>query len=456
MNPRPATDPADTLSPPATIEVDLDRTLVWSDALHETALGALRREPLKMFSLPWLMWRSRERLRTALRGQPGPDASLLPYNRPLVEWLRTQRAAGSRIVLRTAGDLRMARAVADHLKLPDAQVSDAVEGAGDRAPDDGIGRAAPATTGDRASGAVDFPRPPPTPADWRRLLRVHQWLKNLLLAVPLLAAHQVDDPWALGMLLAAFIAFSLCASAGYVVNDLLDLESDRRHPRKRQRPFAAGVLPVKSGVALAPALAALGLAVGSLAGPVFMTALVGYLAASLLYSSWLKRHAVVDCLTLASLYTLRVIAGAAAVAIFPSFWLIVFSGFMFLSLAFMKRYAELQALAAAGRRDTPGRGYAVADAPLVLALGIAAGQTAVLVLALYLQGDTVAALYRTPEIIWSAVPLLLFWVNWAWLKAHRGEMHDDPVVFAVNDPASRTVAVLLLATFLLASTGLGG
>ena len=434
---------------PAVIVVDLDRTVTLADTLHESALGMLRGQPWRVFTLPWLLWRSRRGLRAAVGERTGPDVTLLPYNSPLVDWLRAQQADGRRIVLRTTGSVRTARSVAEHLGLGDAEI--AAEGSA--APGGG---AAPSSAADRTQAAAAFPRRRLTMGDCRRVLRVHQWLKNLLLAVPLLAAHRAHDPAALHLLLVAFIAFSLCASAAYVVNDLIDLESDRRHPRKRHRPFAAGVLSVRAGVVLAPALAAAGFALGSLAGPAFLVTLGAYTAVSLAYSALLKRHALVDCLTLAGLYTLRIVAGGAAVAIMPSFWLLTFSVFIFLSLAFLKRYAELQALATAGRRDAPGRGYAVSDSPLVLAFGVTSGQAAVLVLALYLQSDTVIALYRAPQLIWCAVPLLLFWVSWAWLKAHRGEMHDDPVVFAVQDPTSRAVALLLAATFVLAAAGLGG
>jgi 4-hydroxybenzoate polyprenyltransferase len=183
---------------------------------------------------------------------------------------------------------------------------------------------------------------------------------------------------------------------------------------------------------------------------------VFYFVLTCAYSLRLKRIALVDCLTLAALYTLRVIAGAAAVAITLSFWLLAFSVFIFLSLAFVKRYAELQLQAGAGNLQAHGRGYMVADAPVVQALGIAAGYAAVLVLALYLHGETVVTLYAQPELIWFAVPLILFWVSWVWMKAHRGEMHDDPIVFALKDKASLAVAQLVALCFLLADQGLGG
>jgi 4-hydroxybenzoate polyprenyltransferase len=241
-----------------------------------------------------------------------------------------------------------------------------------------------------------------------------------------------------------------------MTNDLLDLESDRRHPSKRHRPFASAAVPIRLGAVLAPLCACASLGLGLLAGPTFTAWLVFYFLLTCAYSLRLKRLALVDCLTLAALYTLRIIAGAAAVAIALSFWLLAFSVFIFLSLAFVKRYAELRLQAGAGNSHAHGRGYTVGDAQVVQTLGIAAGYAAVLVLALYLHGETVATLYAQPELIWFAVPLILFWVSWVWMKAHRGEMHDDPIVFAMKDKASLAVVQLIALAFLLADRGLGG
>jgi 4-hydroxybenzoate polyprenyltransferase len=287
------------------------------------------------------------------------------------------------------------------------------------------------------------------------MFRVHQWLKNLLLFVPLLAAHQISNLQSLSTLLLAFVSFSLCASAVYMANDLLDLESDRRHPRKRRRPFAAATIPMTYGVVLAPLFALMSLLLGLMVGTTFTAWLVIYFALTCAYSLLLKRLALIDCLTLAALYTLRIIAGAAAVAVSLSFWLLAFSVFIFLSLAFVKRYAELQVQTQEGNTHAHGRGYSVSDAPIVQTLGIASGYASVLVLALYLHSETVTQLYVQPELIWFAVPLMLFWVSWVWMKAHRGEMHDDPIVFAIKDRSSLAVAILIAVSFLLATKGMG-
>jgi 4-hydroxybenzoate polyprenyltransferase len=288
------------------------------------------------------------------------------------------------------------------------------------------------------------------------VFRVHQWLKNALLFVPLLAAHQMSNIPSLSTLILAFVSFSLCASAVYMANDLLDLDSDRKHPRKRNRPFASAAVPIVTGAVVAPLFAIASFALGLLVGAGFAACLVIYFLLTCAYSLWLKRLALIDCLTLAGLYTLRIVAGAAAVAISLSFWLLAFSVFIFLSLAFVKRYAELQVQAGIGNSHAHGRGYSVTDAPLVQTLGVTAGYAAVLVLALYLHGETVVTLYAQPEFIWFAVPLMLFWVSWVWMKAHRGEMHDDPIVFAVKDKASLAVAALIAISFSLAAMRMGG
>jgi 4-hydroxybenzoate polyprenyltransferase len=278
-------------------------------------------------------------------------------------------------------------------------------------------------------------------------------MKNLLLFVPLLAAHKLTnlDTWL--ALILAFFSFSLCASSVYIVNDLLDLESDRQHPRKCDRPFASGLVPTWMGIVLAPLLLLSSLTLAQYVGGTFLPWLLFYFVLTCAYSWGLKRLMLVDCLTLAMLYTVRIIAGAAAASMALSFWLLAFSVFLFLSLAFVKRYAELQEQLLNGKQKAHGRGYYTSDAPLVQMLGIASGYAAVLVLALYLNSDAVVQLYRAPEFVWGAVPVILFWVSWMWMKAHRGEMHDDPLVFAVKDRASLISGVVFAAVLATGTVG---
>ncbi|MDN5925421.1 MAG: UbiA family prenyltransferase, partial [Xanthomonadales bacterium] len=285
---------------------------------------------------------------------------------------------------------------------------------------------------------------------WRaaiKALRPHQWLKNVLLFVPVLAAHRFFDAAALSAVALAFVSFSLCASGVYLLNDLLDLAADRAHPRKRTRPFAAGRLPLHIGLLGAPLLTLAAYAIAVCLLPVaFVVWLTVYLLVTLAYSMALKRVAMLDVLVLAGLYTLRVIAGGAASAVPLSFWLLAFAMFVFLSLAMLKRYAELHDLRASGGSLVNGRGYDVEDLPLVQSLGAASGYVSVLVLALYIQSSASAALYSRPMLLWLLCPLLLYWISRAWMLAHRGRMHDDPLAFAATDRASWAVIVLAALT----------
>jgi 4-hydroxybenzoate polyprenyltransferase len=286
------------------------------------------------------------------------------------------------------------------------------------------------------------------------VLRMHQWLKNLLLFIAPLAAHQAPSADLSSMLLLAFFSFSLCASAVYIANDLFDLDSDRHHPRKRRRPFASGRVSVAKGVVLFPLLLLNAFLFALPVGSAFVGWLLFYFLLTCAYSWSLKRVVLIDCLVLAMLYTVRIIAGAAAAGISLSFWLLAFSVFLFLSLAFVKRYAELKTQADVGRDHAHGRGYWTSDAPLVQSLGITSGYAAVVVLALYLNSDAVVKLYQQPVVMWSAVPVMLFWISWMWMKAHRGEMHDDPLLFAVRDKASLLSGCAFALVLFIATRGM--
>lgn len=463
--------------------VDLDGTLLNTDTLHESALQLLRDKPASTLRIPGWLSRGKAHMKRQISSLTELNVETLPYNLPFIAWLREQRDAGRRLVLCTATDRSIADAIAGHLQLFDEVIAtdgtvnlaggnkaDALvarfgakgfDYAGNAAPDLAVwerareavvvnaSRALVAAARARFTVARVFEVQPAGFTVWRRALRLHQWLKNLLLFMPLLAAHQLGNAQAWGTLAIAFIAFSLCASSVYLSNDLLDLESDRLHPRKRMRPFASGTLPVWVGVALAPVLLAASLGLAGLVGTAFLGWLCVYFVLTCWYSWLLKRLILVDCLALAILYTLRVLAGGAAVGLALSFWLLAFSVFLFLSLAFVKRYAELELQRTSGRTKLHGRGYLTSDAPLIQTMGITAGQASVLVLALYLNSEAVTRLYRHPEVIWGAVPVILFWIHWMWMQAHRGRMHDDPLVFAVKDRTSllagACVAVVLAA-----------
>lgn len=251
----------------------------------------------------------------------------------------------------------------------------------------------------------------------------------------------------------AFVVFGLCASSVYVANDLLDLEDDRHHPRKRERPFASAELPVIAGIVAAPLLLATALiASAALLPRDFTLTLMAYFALTSAYSLMLKRVAIVDVIALGVLYTMRIIAGTFAIGLEPSFWLLAFSLFIFQSLALVKRYSELHDARARGNKGrTRGRGYYPSDLPILASLGTAAGSLAVLVLAFYIQDPQTANLYSRPALIWLACPLLLLWISRIWLITHRGNMHDDPIVFAVRDRVSLMIGAVFGLTFLLAT-----
>ncbi len=469
------------------LAVDLDGTLILTDTLHESAIRALRSHPLMALRIPAWLAEGKAHLKARLAGLTEFDAPSLPYNQPLIDWLKTQRQQGRRLILCTASDQSIADAVAAHLGLFDeVMASDgrhnlsarnkaaALEArfghqgfdyAGNSQDDVEVWKTARHAIVVNASRAVEqqaraccqveqvFTPMPASSAQLPRVLRLHQWMKNLLLFIAPLAAHQIPDPGTGTAMLLAFLSFSLCASAVYVANDLFDLDSDRHHPRKRERPFASGQVPVVKGVILVPLLLVNAVLFALPVGPVFMGWLVFYFLLTCAYSWGLKRLMLVDCLVLAMLYTVRIIAGAGAAGIPLSFWLLAFAVFLFLSLAFVKRYAELIVQADAGKEKAHGRGYLISDAPLVQSLGITSGYASVVVLALYLNSEAVVKLYQSPAVMWCAVPVMLFWVSWIWMKAHRGQMHDDPLLFALRDRASLLSGLAFALVLAAASKG---
>jgi 4-hydroxybenzoate polyprenyltransferase len=470
------------------IAVDLDGTFTLTDTLHETLLSIVRNKPYLLLLLPFWLFKGIAHLKQKVAERSELDVTTLPYNLPLIDWLKEEKLNGKKIVLSTAANEQVAQAVVNHfdifnefiasdakINLKSAHKRNALqERYGDKGYDYAGNSSADLEVWAGASGAIVvnasegvlktaskitsvtkiFPSDGSGIKDWVRALRVHQWLKNLLLFVPLLAAHQLGNIQSLSSLVIAFISFSLCASSVYITNDLFDLESDRRHPRKRFRPFASAKLPIVYGIVIAPLLISVSIALGTLVSSDFLIVLLLYLLLTVVYSLVLKRLVLVDCLTLATLYTVRIIAGAAAVSVSLSFWLLAFSIFIFLSLAFVKRYAELVVQSQEGKSSAYGRGYLVSDASLLQTLGVSSGYISVLVIALYLRSEDVVSLYSEPLAIWLLIPILLFWVSWVWLKSARGEMHDDPIVFATKDKTSLLVAMITAIVLTYAAIGI--
>jgi len=469
-----------------TIVVDLDGTLVSSDMLVESIFLFLRHLPLHAYCLLIWLLKGKVTFKYHLANAVIPCVSDLPYNKDLLAWLEIQRNSGAKLVLATASDKRIANAVAEFLGIFEEVFGtenlnlscdrkrmllvkrfgeSGYEYIGNSSADFSVWRSASAVhivnpefgvlAGAKDIGAIEtiFENRPPYFKSLIKLLRIHQWAKNLLIFVPLLASHRIFDTQLLFNGILAFIAFGLCASSVYVLNDLLDLPDDRQHLSKCNRPLAAGTFPIVHALFLIPVLllAAFSLALFFLPTP-FVVVLAAYYALTLIYSLWLKRIVMMDVIVLAMLYTIRVVAGAAAMSLVATFWILAFCMFIFLSLAFVKRYTELCDARQKGEADkTSGRGYYPADFELLASLGGASGYISVLVLALYINDAAAGLLYHDPRWMWAACPLLLFWLSRVWLLAHRGQMHDDPIAFALRDNVSRWIGLSFVLVFVLAT-----
>lgn len=467
--------------------IDLDGTLLRSDLLLETGLSFLRHRPLHLHKpLGWL-GKGKAMLKEKLALATHVEIDNLPYDPQVIALIEAERRNGRTVVLATASHQSLAERIAEHLQLfdqvwattaernltahrkRDLLVEHYGEGGFDyvgNSHDDVVVWAAArkayvvnpergVESRARAKGNVaDVIRSDQsTLKDWVKALRLHQWMKNLLIFVPLLAAHQLANPLLLWQGVLAFLFFGLCASSVYLLNDLLDLADDRHHHTKRNRPFAAGRLSIRSGVIAFPVLLLVSFAGAAWFLPwQFAGVLAGYYILTLAYSLALKRYMAIDVIALALLYTVRIIAGAAAFGLPLTFWILAFSMFMFLSLALVKRYAELWEARSKGRTEkTRGRGYYPDDLEMISSMGASSGYLAVMVLALYIHDRATMALYSHPQLIWLACPILLFWITRVWMLTHRGQMHDDPVVFAVRDRVSLVVGALFCLVFWVAA-----
>lgn len=439
-------------------------TLLGTDPHLELLLALVRRRPGAL--LGWLA-----------HGRPEPladlaatlgvrlDPSLLPLEPGIEAHLRAAASAGRRVRVIAGDDPVLARGLAARLGPGIEVVHRPLEGepfallAGPRTPPSLVAAAAslvlPADalppTGALAPVEARIARPPPGTRPWARALRLHQWAKNLLVLVPLLLAGPLATVADLGHALLAFVAMGLLASAGYLVNDLLDLEADRRHPSKRARPLAAGTLPLRAGLAAVPILLLAAAFLAALLPAAFAPAAVAYLVLTLAYSLRLKRVPLLDVLVLAGLFTIRVLAGAEVIAAPLSYWLLTFAMFLFLSLALVKRHAELAQLATAGGHELVDRGYGTADLPLLLAAGLANGVAATVIFVVYLVAEQFPrAIYARPGWLWLVFPILLLWLLRTWRLTLHGRMDQDPVLFALTDRPSLAMGAAVLACLLLA------
>jgi len=459
----------ETLTLPSKLKplvVDLDGTLVRSDLLVESAFAHLGHDPLRVVGLLSAARRGKAALKADIAAKTEIDVSHLPYDEDVVSLIRQRRAAGNQVYLASASNERYVRAVADHLGLFDGwfasndkeNLSSAskarrlVEAFGEGGFDYvGNGRAdlavwtvasqriavriSPVVRSqlmDIDRDATVFENAIDRTRAWIKLLRVHQWAKNALVFVPLMTARRFDL-LAFAEAIGAFFAFSLAASAMYILNDVIDLDADRKHPSKKHRPLAAGSVPIVTAMALIPALLVVAF-IGALAiAPALAAVLLAYVMLTTAYTFLLKRKMLVDVLTLASLYTIRVVGGAVAISVPLSEWLLGFSIFIFTALALIKRYVELAARLDKDLSNPTNRNYRKSDLDIVAALAAGASFNAVTVFALYISSDVVRPLYRHPEALWLICLILMYWLARALLMAHRRLMPDDPIVFALRD-----------------------
>lgn len=456
------------------LAVDLDGTLVATDLLWESLFVLLKKNPLYLFLVPVWLASGKANLKLQIACRISMDAALLPYRQGFLDYLRQEHLRGRRLVLATAAAEPLAQAVAAELGIFDqvlatsgktnlsshhkAQALTALYGpkgfdyAGNDRADMAVfarAREAIVVAPDRSaarfqkvSGSRLFEAGRIGIKPYLKMLRVHQWLKNLLVFVPAILAHTIFHKEDLVASLLAFAAFSAAASAIYIINDIIDLPLDRQHARKRSRPFASGVLSIPFGLKVSFLLLLITAGICFFL-PLAFTLVIGlYLIATTAYSLALKRMLLVDVICLAALYAMRLLGGTAATEIPQSFWLMAFAMFFFLSLAFVKRYVELQNSTVTEKDRIAGRGYRSEDMDIVGQSGVASGFTAVVVLALYINSGAVRELYTYPWLIWPLVPIVLYIVLRVWILAHRKEMDDDPVVFLTHDWRSQLVIAI--------------
>jgi len=483
----PAAAPAPG-DPDVPLCVDLDGTLVATDLLVECAVALFVRRPWLLVLVPWWLAGGRARLKREIARRSPADLDRLPYREEILDWMRAQARAGRALVLATGADALAATRVAAHAGcFGDVLASDGTHNltghrkasrlcerygaqgfdyAGNHRVDLAVWRhARHALVVGSAALAAAAAREAPVERHWPapeagpgpraraalRALRPHQWIKNLLVFVPMVAAHRIGEPalWlASGM---AFASFALVASAVYVMNDLADLANDRRHPGKRRRPFASGALPLAAGLVLAPAALAAGIVPAAFLPSAFAGWLGAYFVASTAYSIGLKKVFGLDVLLLAALYAMRLAAGGAVTGIVLSEWLIAFCACLFVSLALVKREAELHAVARGGGDRAQGRAYRTRHLRAVRTAGALAAVGAVAVLAVYVLRPDVTSLYASPRVLWLWCPVVGLWLAHLWRRTARGHMHDDPIVFALGDPWSHAAAVAFVAVMVLAT-----
>jgi len=459
--------------------VDLDGTLLSSDTLLESCLIAIKQKPYLLVLFAVWIPKGKFFFKEKVHQIAEPAYDTLLYRDDVLEFIEIEKNAGREIVLATASSQNIAERIADDLGIFDLVLGSGnginlrskykrdelvrrygeygYDYIGDSEADIAVFEKArysylvePNSSVRKKADAIgnvkkEFGAKASKVALLIKQIRVYQWVKNILIFLPLLLAHILPVGDYLTNTLLAFISFSLIASSVYVLNDLLDLPSDRVHPRKKTRPFASGHLSLKYGFMLFPLLLVLGFIPSFLfLSTEFNLILLFYFLLTSFYSFIIKRIYILDILVLASLYTIRLLVGAMAVDVPASPWLLSFSMFIFLSLACVKRYTELFELLQKNLEKTAGRGYTTSDIGLIKILGVTNGLLSILVFILYVNSKEIIALYNTPLLLYSVAFLFLYWILRVWFKTVRGEMHDDPIVFTGKDKPSMFIFILIV------------
>jgi len=465
-------------NPAVPLAVDLDGTLIRTDMMWESLVRLLRKNPFAAILSLFALLNGRAHFKRVISSKIQVNPSNVPYHPEFLEWLKTEKRSGRQLVLATASDLQMAKPIADHIGLfDDVMASDGktnlrktakrqalsarygernYDYAGNSHDDLGVWVGAreaivvnaPESLANKASALTTVGQKFLATHSYLfallRAIRPHQWIKNLIVFVPILTAHQLENQEVILKAALGFVSFCLAASAVYLLNDLLDLDADRNHPTKRSRPFASGDLPLQFGLIGAPVLLGVALGCSTMLSLESTLVLAVYFVVSTFYSLHAKRIALLDVLLLAGLYTLRLVAGHVATGIAWSNWLLTFSMAIFLSLALMKRYQEIRTVRGQNGSELQGRGYKADHHNTVVTLGIISGLAAVVVLGLYVNSAQVVVLYEHPNLLLLACPLLLAWICRVWILTYRGKMHDDPTAFAFKDWASYLIGALTL------------
>ena len=460
--------------------VDLDGTLTPSNTLLEAICLLVKQSPTKLARALGCLTKGRAAFKDYVVANTSFSATKLPYRENLLEYLRKEKGKGRQLVLATASHRTVADLVSEHLGIFDdviATSSTNLKGrrkleairsklgedfvyAGDSSADLPVWEAAKGAVLVGASTATtkivgrttpleaQFPQASFGLKRWAIALRLHQWLKNLLIFVPLLTSFSFFDSEKIIISLLAFFSFSFAASATYLVNDLWDLQTDRAHPRKRLRPLALAEISIVSALTVAGVLIALALLLAFVISTPFLTIIGSYLLITTSYSWFLKRYVILDVIVLSVLYTLRILAGAAAIMVTTSTWLLAFSVFIFLSLALVKRCAELVSIEQSGGKATSGRNYRVGDLVVLWPLGVGAAMSAVVIFGLFINAPETVARYQSPLLLWLVALGLVYWLSRLWIKTARGEMEDDPVIYALMDRSSQVIVVSMIAAIL--------